>query len=139
MPVLSYRVDERPSLHINQAPRECRVVEVLASYSLAVYTMPNGRAFLTRLLHQVPEQACPPHYYSNASKKERDRHEAALLSDEILVREDLIVDIRGQRLPSYKIENRCKEQKRVIDALKAKLEKLAGPQPATTAAADQPS
>lgn len=122
---LTYRINDWFSLHINQAERGCLVVEVLKDYSLAIYTMPNGRAFLTRLLHTVPEHARPQEYYANASKKERDRHEVAILNQEILAREDKISEIQCQRLPRYRIEGRCNEHRRQIATIKAKLETLA--------------
>ncbi len=98
---------------INQAIRECHIVEVLPKYALAIYTMPAGRAFLTRLPHEFDDTRRP---FDNASKKERDRHAKALIEAEIEACEIGLCDHRGGRL-HWSIKENLKRAKEALARL----------------------
>jgi hypothetical protein len=119
-------------LVINQNRRDCIVVEVLAEYVLAVYTMPAGRGTLTR----IPHDRKPGRYdrqFWNASKAERQRHAKAILEAELernFEREDEAENMRSgwkQRLKIKEILEQRAEIQRHLDGLKEIAETPAAP------------
>lgn len=123
-PVVVPAIGDCIRLVINQNRRDCIVVEVLAEYVLAVYTMPAGRGTLTR----IPHDRKPGRYdrqFWNASKAERQRHAKAILEAELernFEREDEAENMRSGWKQRLKIKEILDQRAEIEMHLKGRAE-----------------
>ena len=107
------QVGDHYALTINQARRDAFLVEVFPAYSLAVYVMPAGGAFLTRIMDDGR--------LSRPTKQEMGRHTKARLEaalDRNFEREDEAEGMRSGWKKRLKLKEILEDRARIESKLK---------------------
>lgn len=113
------------TIFINQGDRPCVTVEENEHYSLVVYTMPEGRASLLRIIKADGR-------FSRPTKKEREKHAKAILEQALEAsyeREDRAENMRDGWKRRLKLKGILEDRAKIEAKLKVLNELAEAPNP----------